>query len=77
MRRAWKIGEASARAGEAESGASLGMGVGMGGRDEGDVFVWGNFSSGKFGSWKRQAARSESGDGSAFYAFPTNLRLFR
>jgi len=35
------------------------MGSGMGGRGEGDVFVWGNFSSGKFGSWKRQAARSQ------------------
>ena len=35
------------------------MGSGMGGRGEGDVFVSGNFSSGKFGSWKRQAARSQ------------------
>jgi len=68
--KAWKIGDASARAGEAESGASLGMGVGMGGRDDGDVFVWGKFSSGRFGSWKRQAAGSESGgDGSTYTLF--------
>ena len=68
--KAWKIGDASARAGEAESGASLGMGVGMGGRDEGDVFVWGKFSSGRFGSWNRQAAGSESGgDGSTYTLF--------
>jgi len=71
--KAWKIGDASARAGEAESGVSLGMGGegdGRARRGEGGVFVWGNFSSGKFGSWKRQAAGSESGgDGSTFTLF--------
>jgi len=36
-----------------------------------------NFRAGDLDPGKRQAARSESGDGSAFYAFPTNLRLFR